>query len=180
MSDILNPDEHKSSDDMTAGIPGKKLVRIQDAFSWSPKVYTSVTSDRQYHWPNPPYKKETRIPLYWLARKGLELFFVNSSEETLDLVSVHTGGCVTSDDSAVSITDDVGYTYHDVKPNEAVKVDEYDDFYDLDFLLQVSLRIESKKEGVLNILTWPQKGGIGETIIMWSNGESGKVTITKE
>ncbi len=165
---------------MDAGIPeNKKLVRLQNAFSWSPMVYSSVISDRLYHWPNPPYKKETRIPIYWLARRGLELFLVNSSDETLDLVSVGTGGCATTDDSVVSITDEVGYIYHDVKPNEAVKIDEYDDFYDLDYLLQVSLRIESKKEGVLDILTWPEKGGIGETVLMWNNGDNGKVTITK-
>lgn len=156
----------------------KVLNRVENAFTWAPCGYSSVKLPRDYQWNHSHCKRESRIPLFWLARKGQELYFVNNSDEILDVVSTHTGGCETCDNEVVRISDDVGFTYRSVKPNEAVKVDEYDEFYDLEYLLQLSLRIESKTQGCINILTRPAKGSIEEVILLWNTGESGDVTIT--
>lgn len=156
----------------------KEMNRVQHGFIWAPGAQASLKPHHAYHWNQSVYKKEVRTPVFWLARKGPELYFVNNSYEMLDLVSTHTGGCETCDNEVVTISDDVGFTYRNVKPNEAVKIDQYDDVHDIDYLQQVALRIESKKQGCINMLTQPAKGGIKEEILLWNTGESGNVTIT--
>lgn len=126
-------------------------------------------------------KTELRSPVLWLARDGGELYLVNSSTETLDVVSADSGGFQTVDDDVVSITSNDGYTYKNVKPSFAIKIEEYDEYYDLDYILQVVVTIQSKNLGTIEILTLPAKGGVGETVILWDNGEAGKnVSISSE
>ncbi|WP_413699270.1 hypothetical protein ACLKMH_17470 [Psychromonas sp. KJ10-10] len=91
-----------------------------------------------------PREAELRNPLLWLVRKGKELYLINSSGETLDLVIAETGGCQTVDDDCSTVTTSNKFEYSNIKPNDAVKVEEFDGFYDLDYLLQVSMRIQSK------------------------------------
>ena len=72
------------------------------------------------------------------------------------------------------------YEYKNVKPNDAVKVEEYDGFYDLDYLLQVSMSVQSKNIGSIEISTPPEKSGIGEMILLWDTMENGhNVSINK-
>jgi hypothetical protein len=116
-----------------------------------------------------------------LVRDGGELYLVNSSVETLDEVSAESGGFQTVDDDVVSITSNDGYTYKNVKPNFAVKIEEYDGYNDLDYILQVVVTIQSTNLGTIEILTLPAKGGVGETVILWDNGEAGEnVSISPE
>lgn len=122
----------------------------------------------------PPRKKEVRIPVLWLACDGNELYLVNASEETLDLVTVSSGGFLTADDDVLSVDSNKAYEYRNVKPNNAVKVEEYDGYYDLDYILQVSVRVQSKGLGCLDILSPAEKGGVGETVLLWDTGEHGK------
>ncbi len=122
----------------------------------------------------PPRKLETRIPLLWLVRRGNDLYFVNSSEEILDFVIASTAGFQTVDDSIMTISDNQGYKYLKVKPNDAVKVEEYDGFYDLDFVLGIYIKVKSKNLGCIEISPSPEKGGVGETVLLWNNGECGK------
>lgn len=132
--------------------------RLQNQFDWIPL-------DKRNNG-FPPRKPEIRVPVFWIACNDNELYFVNNSEETLDLVSVDTGNFQSGNERYTS--------YHDVLPNEAVKIEEYDGFYDLDFILQISLIIQSKIRGRIQILTGAKKGGIGETVILWNNNELGK------
>ena len=149
------------------------IKRLQNSFKWIP-----------LHIKNggfPPRKPDMRMPIFWLTRNGNELFFVNDSDETLDLVTTESGGFQTCDDVVMGISGDEGYRYSDVKPHEAVKVEEYDDFYDADFLLQVSIFVRSKTRGNFLMRTLPQKGGVGELILLWNTGETGKnVYLEKE
>ena len=66
------------------------------------------------------------------------------------------------------------YEYKNVRPNSAVKVGEYDGFYDLDYVLQVSLKIQSKSLGCVDVLSPAKKGGVEETVLLWDSNEVGK------
>lgn len=67
-----------------------------------------------------------------------------------------------------------------VKPNDAVKVEEFDGFYDLDYVLQVSIQVRSKNLGNIEIFSPSKKGGIGETVLLWDTMEYGNhVSIKK-
>ena len=128
----------------------------------------------------PPRKPENRRPLLWLACEGNEVYLVNSSEETLDLVVAKTGGFQTVDEDVMPVASKDKYEYLNVKPNNAVKVEEYDGFYDLDYVLQISVRIQSKKLGCIEIISPAEKGGPGETVLLWNTNENGKhVSINK-
>lgn len=130
----------------------------------------------------PPRKPETRKPLLWLARIGNEVFLVNATGEILYFVTAGASGFQTVDDSVLVATGSKGYNYREVKPGCAVKVEEYDGYYDLDMLLQMHISVASMNLGRLNIVTPITKGGMdSEGIILWDTGESGKhMNITKE
>ena len=95
----------------------------------------------------PPRKPEIRLPTLWLARDGNELYLVNASEETLDTVIAEGGGCLTADDDVLTVSSEENYQYENVPPNAAVKIEEYDGYFDLDFLLQVSVIVKSATLG---------------------------------
>lgn len=154
----------------------KEHKRIEGKFSWVPM---DKRTDR-LGLPLPPRKPEKRKPKYWLTRDGGDLYFINNTDEILDLVSTATGGFQTSGDDVMTVGGN-GYIYDNVMPQEAVKIEEFDGFYDLDFVLQVEIHVKSKKEGSLIIKSPPEKGGIGETILLWDTGEEGKfVSIRKD
>ena len=113
-------------------------------------------------------------PMLWLSRRGQDLYLVNSSGESIDEVSATNGGMQTIDDAAVSLDSKSQYTYKNVAPNQAVKVDEYDDFYDLDFLIQVTITIRSNLFGHMQIRSPLSKGGLKRnTALIWSIGKLG-------
>jgi hypothetical protein len=148
---------------------------IENSFKWIPLDKRKS----KFGGPMTPRKAELRNPLLWFSCEGKELYLVNSSEETLDLVAAGTGGLQTVDDDCISVSTKNKYEYKNVKPNDAVKVEEFDGYYDLDYLLQVSLKVQSKNLGCIEILTPAKKGGIGETVLLWDTMENGKnVSIT--
>ncbi|MDH5859177.1 hypothetical protein [Lampropedia aestuarii] len=122
----------------------------------------------------PPRTPELRTPWLWLARDGQELFLVNNTPAALREVTIWVGGSFTHDDGAASVGDNQTRATGPVPSLAAVKVDEYDDFYDLDYLLGVSLSIDSEQLGLLHLETPLKKGGLDETILLWNSGELGK------
>lgn len=130
--------------------------------------------------PMPPRKPEKRSPLLWLSRQQGELYLVNATDEPLELVIASSGGFQTVDDEVVSVSSQGSYEYHNVNPNQAVKVDEYDDYYDCDFFLQVYIRVKSRSLGYIDIRSPPEKGGVSETVILWDSGELGKYVFLEE
>lgn len=91
-----------------------------------------------------------------------------------------TRGGQTVDDDCITVSTENRYEYKNVKPNDAVKVEEFDGYYDLDYVLQVSLKVQSKKLGSIEILTPSKKGGIDEVVLLWDTMENGKdVTFNK-
>jgi hypothetical protein len=125
----------------------------------------------------PPRKPELRRPLLWLAREGDELFLVNETDEILDSVIVQMGGFQTVDDEAFTVSSGEVYTYKKINPHDAVKIDEYDGFYDLDFMIQVQIQVKSRGLGCLEITSQTNKGGVKETVLLWDTCESGKKVI---
>jgi hypothetical protein len=123
--------------------------------------------------PMPPRKPELRKPKFWLGRDGDALFFINNSDEILDFISTSVGGYITCDDDVAPISGD-GYSYDNILPLEAVKVEEFDARLDCDFVLQVQIMVISKNEGRIVICPPAGKGGIGETVLLWDTGEVGK------
>jgi hypothetical protein len=147
---------------------------LENAFTWIP-LDKRVS---KFGGAMAPRRMETRSPLLWLANKDGELFLVNASTESLDNVEVKQGGFTSVDDATVNLTSNAKYHYTAVKPNVAVKIEHYDGFYDLDYILQVSIKVTSKQLGELYIISPAEKGGVKETVLLWDNGECGKnVTV---
>lgn len=154
----------------------KEHKTIKDGFAWVP--LEKRTS--RFGGARPPRKSETRKPVLWLARDGSDLYFVNDSQDSLEFVIADTGGFQTVDDDAMTITSKEQYEYRNVNPGDAVKVDEYDQFYDLDYVLQVYLKIKSLSLGCIEIRSPAEKGGVDEAVLLWDSGEAGNhVLINK-
>lgn len=127
-----------------------------------------------FTWESP---RESRSPLFWLESRGGqdsdELFFVNDSDEPLASVMVAPAGFMTADDDTLTLQA-ADYTYHDVAPGEAVKVAEFDGYYDLDFVFQLSIEVTSPRFGKVLMRTPPKKGYIPRQVLLWDDGEPGK------
>lgn len=121
----------------------------------------------------PPRNPDNRTPVFWVACYQNEVYFVNNSHEILDYVRTEVAGVQTCDDEIFTISD-TDYSYQNVKPNDAVKIDEFDEINDSDYLLQISLVIKSKKHGEVHMRTSPVKGGFCESVLLWDSGEIGK------
>ena len=126
-----------------------------------------------------------RRPVFWLARKGDELYFVNDSEDTLSMVAAFSESNIRQllglDDESVDpdCYQDWKIIYHDVKPQEAVRIDSFG-IGDSDYLIRSVVRVHSEKYGQIVVWAPLGKSGIGETVLLWDTGEEGKyVSIRK-
>ncbi len=108
-------------------------------------------------------------PLFWLKLVGEELFFVNSSTETLAMVSTSAGGFETCDDDVVTISNGEGYTYKNVNPDEAVKIESFCPVSDSDSVFQISIHIESGILGKMEITSPMEKGKVSGQVLVWDD-----------
>lgn len=146
----------------------KNNKRVQSKFVWvAPEKRKS-----RFGGDMPPRKPELRKPLLWMTRDGGDLFLINTTGEVLKLVTSRTGGFQTFDEDVATIQNNFTYSYENVLPEEAVKIEEYDDYYDLDYVLQTTITIESKNLGCIELRTPAQKGGSKEMVLLWDNGET--------
>ena len=126
--------------------------------------------------PLPPRKGGDRKATFWLAAGENEtnlitnIYFINSSDEVLNQVIYSTSGMMTIDDE-VSSSASKELSYRDVLPGEAVKIDEYDAFYDSDFLVAYYTTVVSEKVGRVDYATLPSKKCIHEVVLQWEDGE---------
>jgi hypothetical protein len=123
--------------------------------------------------PLPP-EPDAPVPLYWLDNRNGELFFVNASNETLIKVSANLVGFETCDDDVLSVSNDSGYTYHDVKPQEAIRIEKFIDQLDSDYHFQIYIEINSPSRGKQQISTPLEKGEISGQVILFDDGSWGK------
>lgn len=68
----------------------------------------------------------------------LEVFFVNASDQTLEFVTSPQPLLSISSLAENNVQDDILY-YEEIAPGEAVKVAEFDEIFDSDFLHQLTL-----------------------------------------
>jgi len=147
--------------------------RLRNEFEWE----APGTQHPMSPMPKPPHPKETRRPLYWLVLAGenpSELFFVNLTQDTLQVITTKSGGFETCDDDVLSFADDKGYAYRDILSGEAVKIEEFDGSYDLDRVFQVQLHVWSSSRGALRFVTATGKGTIPTHVLLWDSGEPGR------
>jgi len=97
-----------------------------------------------------------------------ELFFVNHSPETLTRV-VNASAALLKTDEAIVGTSTMHLSYADVQPGEAVKIDEFDDFYDLDELIIDHVTLDSPSQGRIGF-TVAAKGGCNSMVLLWEDG----------
>ncbi len=130
--------------------------RIKDKLTWIEPTY-------------PPRPK--RKALFSLMEHEGDLYFVNDSDEILAHVATESSGFFSVDDEAtVGLENSTSYSYMDVHPSEAVKVEYYDMIQDSDFILGLDIFIESKKFGKLRIRAKSHKGGVQAQSLMWDDG----------
>lgn len=145
--------------------------RLTSTFKWiAPEKRNSPFG------PMPPRKAETKKPGLWLARQEDELYLVNDSEEVLERISASTSGWLRiGHQEGVALLDKPPrcVTYQGVPQGAAVKVEEYDDFYDLDFDLGVCLEVRTPTMGCMELQTPLTRGGVQETVLLWDNGGTG-------
>jgi hypothetical protein len=155
-----------------------KNIRVMDKFRWVPH------QDQPKHpaIPTPYRKPELRDPLYILSYDELspesnafirDLYFVNFSDEVLDYVSTGSGGFESIGDDEVMPVEGPRHHYESVKPNEAVKVEQYDLYYDSDFMMQLILQVKSPSRGLMEF-SCIGKGKVDADVLLWETGESDK------
>ncbi len=131
-------------------------------------------------WPPPPSK--SRKPWLWLAQRRdacrenqEELFLVNASGEKLDFVWARTKGLQVSEGKVATgspvLSKAKERMYKFVSSPCAVKVDAYDSLQDAALLLQIGIRLQSKRFGKLDIFPPPAQGGVDTMALVWSTGE---------
>lgn len=128
-------------------------------------------------------KPETRKPYLWLIRSLpkmsiSDLYLINDSGEVLEEVVSNIYGFLTDDDEIHSFSTKADYTYKDVQPGEAVRVEKYNLMYDSDYVLGLSIQITSKGLGEIEFSNGT-KGGINKAIILWDTLETGNNSSIK-
>jgi len=108
------------------------------------------------------------------------LYFVNESDEILKKVSTSSGGFITIDEESAVPVEGENLTYENVLPNEAVFIESYDNFYDLDYLLGVTLYIQSDKLGKLRIRSIADKGGVKPQALIFEDGLPRKYVVVQK
>lgn len=126
----------------------------------------------------PPRKPDYRNPIFRTVRqsaeKGSELFLVNHSGALVKTIKVFSTNFITVDDDTHSSIDEQGITYYDIPDASAVKIDQYDDYYDLDYVIGFVVEIESETLGKYRINCIGDKGGVKDMVILWDTGEANR------
>ncbi len=98
--------------------------------------------------PLPPRKPETQKPLLWIAIEPQDdliedVYLVNETGETLETVNARTGGFESIDDdyNGISGTD---IEYKNIANNDSVKIDEYHQISDSDYVLIIFIKLKLK------------------------------------
>ena len=146
--------------------------RVTDKFCWIP--HEKRTS--RIPGPLPPRKPETRKPLYFLKFNAPELYFVNSSNETITSVLTKGGGIEKSylDDEEYMEVGGPDFQYDSVKPQEAIKIEQYDPIGDSDSILFIDITV-FLPTSVEKVFRVGKKGGIkNDMVLLWDNGDIGK------
>lgn len=100
------------------------------------------------------------------------VWFVNNSNEILDYVRPSSGGFTASDDEVISMTQSPNSVeYRDVKPCEAVLIDNYDVIFDGDFVISWGVEMKSASLGKRHLTSDLLKGREPNVCLHWQSLE---------
>ena len=125
----------------------------------------------------PPHPPELRKPLLWLVSSLNQAWLVNLCDQSLPFVSAGRTGFGSYDDGSFGYNAEKDWVYHNLPANHCALVDEWDDYYDLDYCLFCHLKIEVPGFGTMSFSLgggW-QKGCIATQVLLWNTGERGKL-----
>ena len=131
-------------------------------FVWIPKHLRTVDK-HGFAIPKDVYKEDIRVPLFWIKSEGYDLYLINNSGFTIT-AKAETYGFVED----IAVSSNQFYLYENIQNGEAVKIDEYDPYYDSDFTLQTRIQITADRLGGTIILETPfRKKMIEEHVLYW-------------
>lgn len=113
----------------------------------------------------PPRAVKREVIFSLMEHKG-GLYFLNESDEILDLVSTNSYGFM----EEINVNSDTTVSYENVNVGESVKIEEYDGYYDLDFTFGFELFIKSKSLGKISIRPPMHKGGVISQPLLYKDG----------
>ena len=126
----------------------------------------------------PPHikKPDALLSLQWW---GAELYFVNESDEVLELVRAEPWGFC----GELALESDVVFQYKTINPKEGVKVydapDPIDAMYD-DFIQGIYIYVKSEKLGSLRITPKLTKNWMREQALIFEDmKEAGSISVVK-
>lgn len=125
--------------------------------------------------------RENDVPLIWLTclstASGRELYLVNHSGAHIEHLSV-IRACHTCIDGEYFNKDVPELCYEHIQPDEAVKIEHYDEYYDLDLLLGLKLKIVSQVLGERILITKNVMGGTKrDEVLLWQHQLSAQKQI---
>jgi len=109
---------------------------------------------------------------------GRSLYLINGSNEILTWVRACPISSVTIDDNAFGGGGEM-LCYQGVAHGQAVKIDQYDEFYDLDYSISVEVSLFSECLGQQKFSPTPRKGGLKKVGFVWRTtrtADNGNVT----
>lgn len=124
------------------------------------------TLQLKWEFPEFPPRPIIREVVFSLMNYKGGLYFVNESDDILKTVSSDSFGFIL--DSAIE--DNPKFIYTDVKPGEGVKVEEYDNYYDLDYVLGFKIYIELNDIERIIITPPAKKGGVIAQPLIYKDG----------
>lgn len=146
---------------------------VKDHFEWLPE-HERIKF--------PPRKPDPRVAMLWIDStyefsdcRERELYLINNSGKTIDKIEIFTTGYISFDGQVAAVTDENGVTYENIEHGWGVKIDEYDNHYDLDYVLGFNAEIWSEHLGHIRLRSMGEKGGHeGLEVALWDTGEEGR------
>ena len=103
------------------------------------------------------------MPLFWIKSEGYHLYLINNSGFVIT-AKAETYGFVED----IAVNSNQFHLYENIEHGEAVKINEYDPYYDIDFNLQTRIEITADKLGGTIILETPLSKRITEEhVLFW-------------
>ena len=121
-------------------------------------------------YPDFPPRPVKREVMFSLIQFKDALYFVNESNETLDIVSSQSFGFVEN----AALENSPKFHYKNVKIGESVKIEKYDDFYDLDYVLGINIFVQSNELKKIVITPPLKKGGIKSQELLFCDNSISK------
>lgn len=134
------------------------------------------TTQLKWEFPEFPPRPIKREVVFSLMDFQGALYFVNDSNETLKTVCSDSFGFILD----ATIENNPKFNYNEVKPGESVKVEEYDGYYDLDYVLGFNIYIESVSLGKIVIIPPFKKGGVISQPLLYKDGSIPKYVSVKK